>query len=109
MLHELLAAGVSAIAEGNFGASWFAELPPARIVQVHLTAPPEVLRDRLLERSGTRHAVHYDREASGEVLERAAAGEWDPLEIGGELITVDTEEWPDIERIVSIVSRSVFG
>jgi hypothetical protein len=107
VLRELLAAGVSAICEGNFGASWFEALPPARVVQVHLTAPPDVLRARLLDRSEARHPVHYDREASAEVLERAAAGEWDPLAIGGELIVVDTTEWPDIEPIVSIVGRFV--
>jgi hypothetical protein len=107
VLRELLAAGVSAICEGNFGASWFDVLPPARIVQVHLTAPPEVLVARLVGRSEQRHPVHYDREASSEVLERAAAGEWAPLDIGGELIVVETEEWPDFEPIVSIVARFV--
>ena len=66
-----------------------------------------MLRARLLGRSEARHPVHYDREASGEVLARAAAGEWEPLAIGGELIEVDTEEWPDIEPIVSIVARFV--
>jgi predicted kinase len=105
VLRELLAAGVSAIAEGNFGASWFEALPPARIVQVHLTAPPEVLRARMLARADDRHPVHYDREAAEEVRKRAAAGEWEPLAIGGALLVVDTGSWPEVDSIASEVAR----
>ena len=57
VVHELLANGVSVIAEGNFTAQspLFRDLPPARIVQVHVTAEPELLRTRMLERAGARH------------------------------------------------------
>jgi predicted kinase len=88
VLRELLAHGCSAITEGNFArAEPFRALPPARIAQVHVTAPPELLRERFLGRM--RHPVHYDDEVVDEVPERVAAGEWDALDIGGRLIEVD--------------------
>jgi predicted kinase len=103
---ELLAAGVSLILEGNFRADWFATLPPARVVQVHLRAEPETLRARLLARDTHRHPVHYDREAAGEIADRAAGGEWEPLAIGGELIELDTtERWPDVFEIARRVEH----
>jgi predicted kinase len=104
IVHELLAAHVSVIAEGNFGAAWFEPLPPARIVQVHLTAAPDVLRERMLARADVRHPVHYDREAADEVYERAARGQWKPLEIGGSLLVVDTGSWPDVATVVADVA-----
>jgi hypothetical protein len=88
---DLLAHGVSLIAEGNFTARWrgFEELPPCRVVQVHVAASPDVLRSRLRDRAA-RHPVHYDREAADEIAARAAAGEWDALPLPGELVRVDT-------------------
>jgi len=103
VLRELLAAGVSVISEGNYDASWFEALPEARIVQVHLTAPPGVLRARMLARADGRHAVHYDREAADEVHARALGGEWAPLPIGGALLTLDTEPWPDMHAVAAQV------
>jgi predicted kinase len=92
IVRELLGSGVSAIAEGNFTSRTqiFDSLPPARVVQVHVAAAPEVLRERLLARDTHRHPVHYDREAAVEIAARAAAGEWEPLELEGELLRVDT-------------------
>jgi predicted kinase len=48
VVHELLATGVSVIAEGNFTAeaALFVGLPPARILQVHVTAEAALLRTR---------------------------------------------------------------
>jgi ribose 1,5-bisphosphokinase PhnN len=91
LVPELLAHGVSLVAEGNFTMQTrvFDSLPPCRIVQVYVTADPAVLRDRLLER-GERHPVHYDREAADEIAQRAEAGEWDPLQLDGSLVRVDT-------------------
>src|SRR5207245_359568 len=63
VVQELLAHGVSVIAEGNFTerSTLFSALPSAEVVQVHVTAEPDTLRRRLLERDA-RHPVHYDRE-----------------------------------------------
>lgn len=106
VVRDLLGRGVSVVCEGNFTerSSVVHELPPCRIAQVHVTAAPEVLRERL--RSRDRHGVHYDRDAADEIADRAAAGEWAALPLAGELVTVDTTHaFPDLN---SIVSRLVF-
>jgi hypothetical protein len=92
------------IAEGNFTerSTLFSGLPPAQIVQVHVTAEPETLRARLLERD-VRHPVHYDREAADEVSARAAGGEWPALPIGGRLIQIETTTWPDLAEALAEV------
>jgi predicted kinase len=104
VVRELLEQGVSVIAEGNFTerSTLFTGLPPAEVVQVHVTAEPDTLRTRLLERD-IRHAVHYDREAADEVSARAAGGEWPALPIGGRLIEIDTTIWPDLDEVLATV------
>jgi ribose 1,5-bisphosphokinase PhnN len=102
VVRDLLGRGVSVVAEGNFTADSgiVRDLPPCRIVQVHVTADPAVLAERL--RSRDRHGVHYDTEAAGEIAERAAAGEWDALPLDGELVALDTtERFPDAHSIVA--------
>jgi hypothetical protein len=90
--------------EANFArVDVFAGLPDARIVQVHVSASPAVLRTRLLERDTHRHPVHYDREAADEVAARAAAGEWDPLDLPGKLVRIDTTVWPDLDEVLRAV------
>jgi predicted kinase len=103
VVRELLATGVSLIAEGNFHARWFEDLPPADVVQVHVSAEPATLRERLLERDTHRHRVHYDRDAAEEIASRAASGEWGPLPIGGRLVQIDTTVWPDLGEVLSTV------
>jgi predicted kinase len=90
--HDLLRHGVSVAVEGNFTAAsrLVTELPPCRPVQVHVTAPPDVLRDRLLHRDTHRHPVHYDQGAADEIAERAGRGDWAPLPLDGPLVRVDT-------------------
>jgi predicted kinase len=99
VLAELLAHGCSVVTEGNFGrVKPFRELPPARVAQVYVTAPPEVVRERFQERDRA-HPVHYDAEVVDEVPARMAAGEWQPLDLDGELIRVDTTKRIDIEAL----------
>jgi predicted kinase len=104
VVKELLEQGVSVIAEGNFTerSTLLVGLPPTELVQVYVTAEPETLRTRLLERD-VRHPVHYDREAAAEVSARAAAGEWRPLPLGGRLIEIDTTVWPDLDEALAPV------
>jgi hypothetical protein len=106
LVRELLTAGVSLIVEGNFtpGSPAVAKLPPARIVQIHVDAPPELLRERLLDRDPHRHPVHYDREAADEIVQRAEGGEWTALGLDGELIEVDGSKAVDIAAIVRTIS-----
>ena len=103
-MKELLEQGVSVIAEGNFTerSTLFSGLPPAEILQVHVSANVGTLRRRLKERDA-RHPVHYDREAADEVADRAAGGEWPPLPIGGRLIEIDTTVWPDLDEVLATV------
>ena len=104
VLGELLGAGVSTIAEGNFGrAEPFARLPPAGVLQVHVTARPETLTERLSDRPG-RHDVHYDAEAADEIGTRAAAGEWEPLPLDGDLLRIVTEPFPNVREIAEQVA-----
>jgi len=110
--HELLANNVSLIAEGNFQATsmLFVDLPPARIVQVHVTAEPALLRKRMLERAENRHPVHWDADAADEVAARAATGEWSVLPLPGDLVEIDTTTWPDLrdatERVAALVRNT---
>jgi hypothetical protein len=94
------------IAEGNFtaGSALFTELPPARIVQVHAAAEPSLLHTRMLDRAADRHPVHWDAEAASEVAVRAAAAEWPPLSLAGELIEIDTTAWPDLDELTARVA-----
>jgi predicted kinase len=103
LLRELLGAGVSLIAEGNFRPEFFPGLPPARVTQVHVTAAPETLRERLRTRDTHGHPVHYDREAADEVAAEAAAGAWPVLPLGGTLIEIDTTDWPDLAEVLAAV------
>jgi predicted kinase len=102
--HELLDAGVSLILEGNFlTAEWFEALPAAEILQVHVSAAPETLRQRLLVRDTHRHPVHYDREAANEIAKRATSGEWGPLPIGGTVVRIDTTTWPNLGEVLATI------
>jgi predicted kinase len=104
LVRELLASGTSLIVEGNFNRSTlFERLPSAQIVQVHVSAEPDVLRARMLERDTHRHPVHWDREAADEVVARAQAGEWEPLALPGELVRIDTTIWPDLDRALASI------
>jgi predicted kinase len=104
VVNELLEQGVSVIAEGNFTprSALVSALPPAEIVQVHVTAAPETLRTRLRERA-PRHPVHYDRAAADEVAERAAGGEWAPLPLAGRLIEIDTTVCPHLSEVLATI------
>jgi predicted kinase len=98
IVHDLLRRHVSVIAEGNFRpeSRLVQELPPSRVVQVHVTAGRELIHERLLARDTHRHPVHYDQDAAEEIAERAAAGEWEPLPVDGTLVTLDTSDrFPD--------------
>jgi len=109
LLRELLGAGASVVAEGNFAVSspLFDDLPPARVVQVHVTADPDTLRDRLLTRGDGRHPVHYDHAAAAEIAARVARDDWEPLPLDGPLVRVDTTTWPDLDSIVREVERQL--
>ena len=103
---ELLGTGVSVVVEANFTrADPFSRLPQARVLQLYVTARPDVLLERY--RSRARHAGHPDAELLDEVAARHAAGEWRPLALDCELIEVDTTDGVDLERTVDRVRRAL--
>jgi hypothetical protein len=59
------------------------------LIQVHTTRPKERLLERFAERaaSGRRHPGHGDHPKDvDEVRARLEAGDWDPLDLPGELL-----------------------
>lgn len=57
VLAELLENGCSAIAEGNFReARAFLALPPARVLQLYVSAPLSIIRERFASRE-RRHPI----------------------------------------------------
>jgi predicted kinase len=118
VLEHLLGAGVSPVVEADFKPGpvderfdRLAERAPHRLVQVHVSAPHEVLVERYRERAerGERHPIHVDDERLDEMVERLARDEWPPLELEGELLTLDTAEADeaDVERLVGRVRGSI--
>ncbi|MBA3331734.1 MAG: AAA family ATPase [Actinobacteria bacterium] len=99
---SLLSAGKAAIAEANFARGLdepqFAALPPQRLVQLHCTAPLELLVERFAGRE--RHPGHLDLARVNELEERLRSGVHSPLELDGDLIGVDTSGAVALEAIV---------
>ena len=106
VLDELLEAGCSVVAEGNFSAAEpFGALPPARIVQVFCSAPRQILLERFRQRTD-RHPGHVDDVTLQELGARLSADEWPVLAIGGELVVVDTTSFTDgVDPLVERVRR----
>lgn len=102
LARELLAAGCSAIVEGNFSeTSGFAALPPARIVQLHVSAPPEVLLERY--RARPRHPGHQAEAYEPEIRARIEAGDWRPLDRSGTLLELDTSRPLDVQAVAAAI------
>jgi predicted kinase len=103
VLNTLLGAGCSVIAEGNFSRPEpFRALPPARAVQIYVEAPPELIQERFRTRNRA-HPVHYDLQVVEEVPRRMAAGEWDPLDLDGELIRIDGSARVDVAALADAI------
>lgn len=62
----------------------------AALLQVHVTAPIEVLERRWHDRADIRHPGHLDGERLPEMRERVRAGTWDPLPLDAPLLRIDT-------------------
>jgi predicted kinase len=102
-----LRAGRPVIAEANFevdtAPSAFAALPPFRLVQIHCSAPAEVLVSRFRARAGTRHAGHLDGEIVEEVRAAIASGRHDPLPLVGASFAVDSSGPLDVGALAARV------
>ena len=118
VLEHLLGAGVSAVAEADFRPgpvderfARLAERAPHRTVQVHVSAPYEVLVERYRGRaeSGDRHPIHVDEERLDDMVEKLARDEWPPLSLDGQVLEVDTAAAgeDELERLVGCVRDSL--
>ena len=96
---SILRAGKPAIAEANFFRGMeeprFTSLPPHRVVQIHCSAPLEVLVERQATRTG-RHSGHHDYERVAELADRFESGAHSPLDLAGELIRLETSDPVDV-------------
>lgn len=104
LAEESVAAGASLVLEANFirgGESRLAALR-ARFVQVHCSAPLEVLIERY--RSRERHPGHVDAERIGTLREAVETGRHEPLDLPGETIRLDTTEPVDLDALAERVT-----
>ena len=101
LTEEAVTAGASLVLEANFtrGGEFEARLAalPARFVQVHCSAPLEVLLERYAGRE--RHPGHVDSERIDALREAVESGRHDPLELTGETIRVDTSVPVDLAAL----------
>ena len=109
VLGELLQKGVSVVGEANFSvAEPFRALPPARVLQLHITADPETLLARYRNRAG-RHPAHPDPAYEPEIAARMWRDDWGRLDIAGDLLEIDTNVFPDVKALAERVASSVAG
>lgn len=104
-----VASGAGIVVEANFvrGSEVESQLAalPARLVQVHCTAPLEVLLERYEQRD--RHPGHVDTERIAALQEAVETGRHDPLDLPGETIRIDTSTPVDVAALVDLVTASV--
>lgn len=109
---ELLGAGASLVVEANFdeeSAARLRALPAHRAFQLVCTAPAEVTRDRFraCAASGGRHPGHLDDVVWQELEAGTHDGRWQPLNVAGELIEIDTTTFPNVDALVArLASRA---
>lgn len=101
LAERVLATRQSLLLESNFQARWantrVAHLQAqthCRIVQILCQAEPEVLIARYQQRveTGERHPGHVDH-LNVEAMRAELRHAWQPLDVDGELITIDTTNW----------------
>jgi predicted kinase len=104
-----VAVGASLVLEANFvrGSDHEARLAalPVRFVQIHCSAPLEVLLARYEQRD--RHPGHVDAERIGALREAVETGRHDPLDLSGETIRVDTSSPVDVTALTALVVGSI--
>jgi predicted kinase len=101
----ILAAGQDVVIESNFHAEPDAprlrallEAQAARVLQVHCRAAPEVLWQRFVARAGQRHPGHADHLYLEEFRWLLQAPHPLPLDLGGEVIEVDTTDLQAVDH-----------
>jgi predicted kinase len=105
LVDESVRGGASLILEGNFvgGGELEERLAalPARFVQVHCSAPIELLVERYASRE--RHPGHVDAERIDALREAVETGRHDPLHLPGETIRIETSNPIDVAGLAERV------
>ncbi len=66
-------------------------------LEIHCTAPDDVLLARFAARRGTRHPGHLDAERTPDIASAIAAGRYRPLGLSQDLLVVDTTSFDYID------------
>lgn len=102
LVEESVRAGAGLVLEANFVRGGMearlAELP-ARFVQVHCSAPLEVLVERYAARE--RHPGHLDAKRIDALRKAVDSNQHDPLELPGKTIRIETGNPIDIDALVA--------
>ena len=101
---ESVAVGADLVLEANFirgGESRLAALP-ARFVQVHCSAPLQVLIERYGSRK--RHPGHVDSERIAALRNAVETGRHAPLDLPGEMIGLDTTRPVDLDALAARIT-----
>lgn len=103
---ESVAAGSGLVLEANFirGAESRLAALPACLVQVHCSAPLEVLVERYASRE--RHPGHVDDARVDALREAVESGRHEPLDLPGETIRLDTSGPVDLSAVADRVRAS---
>ena len=108
LVEDSVMARASLVVEANFvrGGDFATRLAalPARFVQVHCSAPLEVLVERYGGRE--RHPGHVDSERIDALRDAVETGRHEPLDLAGETIRIDTSEPFDADALCDRVATS---
>jgi predicted kinase len=103
LTEESVAAGASLVLEANFvrGGEIETRLAalPARFLQIHCSAPLEVLLARYAGRE--RHPGHVDAERIEALRDAVATARHDPLDLPGKLVRLDTSGHVEIGDVLA--------
>jgi predicted kinase len=106
LVEDSVAAGASLVVEANFVCGSDAEKRlgalSTRFLQVHCSAPLEVLLERYAGRE--RHPGHVDAQRIDALREAVETGRHDPLDLPGETIRLETTGPVDIEAVVARIA-----
>lgn len=115
MARQMLQAGSSVVTEANFYRQFDSERAAAvlkdvraRVVQLHCSAPPEILVERNARRRTTagQRPGHHDM-PDDELLAGIEAGTWEPLNIPSEIIRVDTSTEIEYAEILEPIHQRI--
>ena len=79
----------------------------ASTVQLRLAASERTLLDRYIARSNERHPSHFDERKVDDVAASLKLGAWEPLDLEGPLIQVDTTDFSRVD--LESIARNLAG